>query len=68
MPQCAWPLHPIASSSCAKEMICCDCSQCLVWSLLSENTLALGLLHESSDMLSIKMWLTRFLAQLNFYN
>lgn len=51
-----------------RKMICCGCIQCLVWSLLSENTFALGLQHESSDMLSIKMWLTQFLAQLNFDN
>lgn len=51
-----------------RKMICCGCIQCLVWSLLCENMLALGLQHESSDVLSIKMWLTRFLAQMNFYN
>lgn len=54
-----------------RKMICCGCIQCLVWNLLSENTLALGLQHESSDMLgikSIKMWLTQFLAPLNFDN
>lgn len=51
-----------------RKMICCGCIQCLVWSLLSENPFALGLQHESSDMLSIKMWLTQFLAQLNFDN
>lgn len=51
-----------------RKMICCGCIQCLVWSLLSANVLDLGLQHESSDMFSIKMWLTQFLAQLNFYN
>lgn len=51
-----------------RKMICCGYIQCLVWNLLSENTLALGLQHESSDMLSTKMRLTQFLAQLNFDN
>lgn len=51
-----------------RKMICCGCIQCLVWCLRSENMPALGMQHKPSDMLSIKMWLMRFLTQLNFYN
>jgi len=67
-PECARSLHPTSGSSCAKEGDLLWLRSVLVWSLLSENALALGLQCESSDMLSIKMWLTRFLAQKNFYN
>lgn len=47
---------------------CCGCMQCLVRSLLSENAPASGLQQETSDVLIIKMWLTRFPARLNVYS